>query len=198
MPETYYIPPEVAEQGIKAVHPYPFCAGEDSHILGRFNSKYAYATFPKLELQPPHAYASIILDYDSDSIKRLEAPGKAWWGGTPAPVPSWLVVNTRPRTPTRRAGGIHCVFALESTRRTPQRGSHGTLELPGPCCGQVGAPPRGRPRVHRLDHPESYQPRDSMPHALGPDVSLRIAGAGQAATEGQAAKAPVDGDRAQL
>ena len=113
MPETYYIPPEVAEQGIKAVHPYPFCAGEDSHILGRFNSKYAYATFPKLELQPPHAYASIILDYDSDSIKRLEAPGKAWWGGTPAPVPSWLVVNTRPRTPTRRAGGIHCVFALE-------------------------------------------------------------------------------------
>ena len=26
---------------------------------------------------------------------------------------SWLVVNTRPRTPTRRAGGIHCVFALE-------------------------------------------------------------------------------------
>ena len=144
MPETNYIPPEVAEQGIKAIHQRPFCAGEDSHILGRFNSEYAYATFPKLELQPPHAYASIILDCDSDSIERLEAPGKAWWGGTPAPVPSWLVVNTRPRTPTRRAGGIHCVFALE---------------LPGPCCGQVGAPPRGRPRVHRLDHPESHQPR---------------------------------------
>ena len=88
MPETNYIPPEVAEQGIKAVHPYPFCAGEDSHILRRFNSEYAYATFPKLELQPPHAYASIILDCDSDSIERLEAPGKAWWGGTPAPVPS--------------------------------------------------------------------------------------------------------------
>ena len=113
MPETYYIPQAIAEQGVKAVHPYPFCAGEDSHILGQFDSEYAYATFPKLELQPPHAYASIILDCDSDSIERLEAPGKAWWGGTPAPVPSWLVINTRPRTPTRRAGGIHCVFALE-------------------------------------------------------------------------------------
>ena len=113
MPETYYTPQAVADQGIKAVHQRPFCAGEDSIILGRFNSEYAYATFPKLELQPPHAYASIILDCDSDSIERLEAPGKAWWGGTPAPVPSWLVVNTRPRTPTRRAGGIHCVFALK-------------------------------------------------------------------------------------
>ena len=159
MPETNYIPPEVAEQGIKAVHPYPFCAGEDSHILGRFNSEYAYATFPKLELQPPHAYASIILDCDSDSIKRLEAPGKAWWGGTPTPTPSWLVVNTRPRTATRRAGGIHCVYALEVPVGRHRRGSHGALELPGPCCGPLVSPPGGRPRVRRPNHQESDQPR---------------------------------------
>ena len=113
MPASYFTPPEVAGQGIKAVHPHPFCAGEDSHILGRFNSEYAYATFPKLELQPPHAYASIILDCDSDSIERLEAPGQSWWGSTPTPTPSWMVINERPRTPTRRAGGIHCVYALE-------------------------------------------------------------------------------------
>ena len=113
MPGTYYIPQAIAEQGVKAVHPYPFCAGEDSHILGRFNSLYAYANFPKLELQPPHAYASIILDCDSDSIERLEVPGKAWWGGTPTPAPSWLVVNTRPATPQRRAGGLHVVYALQ-------------------------------------------------------------------------------------
>ena len=113
MPETYYIPPEVAGQGIKAIHQRPYCANEDSIIVGRFNSAYAFANFPKLELQPPHAYASIILDCDSDSIERLEAPGKAWWGGTPAPVPSWMVINERPRSATRRAGGIHCVFALE-------------------------------------------------------------------------------------
>ena len=106
MPETYYIPPEVAEQGIKAVHQRPFCANEDNHILGRFDSEYAYANFPKLELNPPHAYAAIILDVDHPS-------DEGWPSGTPAPAPSWLIVNTRPRTATRRAGGIHCVYALE-------------------------------------------------------------------------------------
>ena len=113
MPQTYYIPPAVAEQGIKAVHQRPYCAGEDSHILGRFDSEYAYATFPKLQLQPPHAYAAIILDCDSDSIEHLEVPGKSWWGGAPTPTPSWMVINERPLTATRRAGGIHCVYALE-------------------------------------------------------------------------------------
>ena len=73
----------------------------------------AWATFLKLELQPPHAYAAIILDCDSDSIQNLETPGKAWWGSTPTPTPSWMVINTRPRSATRRAGGIHCVYALE-------------------------------------------------------------------------------------
>ena len=67
MPETYYIPPEVAEQGIKSIHQRPFCANEDSIIVGRFNSEYAYANFPKLELNPPHAYAAIILDVDHPS-----------------------------------------------------------------------------------------------------------------------------------
>ena len=112
MPETNYIPPEVARQGIKAVHPYPSCSNEDSIIVGRFDSAYAFANFPKLELQPPHAYVSIILD--CDSTKDLDdAPGKPWWGGNPTPTPSWMVINTRPRTATRRAGGIHAVFALE-------------------------------------------------------------------------------------
>jgi hypothetical protein len=99
----YYIPELIAEQGVKAVHPYPFCANEDSHIVGRFNSEYAYANFPKLELNPPHAYAAIILDVDHPS-------DSGWPGGTPTPAPSWLVVNTRPRTATRRAGGIHCAL----------------------------------------------------------------------------------------
>ena len=106
MPETYYIPPEVAGQGIKAVHPYPSCANEDSIIVGQFDSNFAFANFPKLELNPPHAYAAIILDVDHPS-------DSGWPGGTPTPTPSWLVVNTRPKTATRRAGGIHAVYALE-------------------------------------------------------------------------------------
>ena len=106
MPKTYYIPPEVAEQGIKSIHQRPFCANEDSIIVGRFNSEYAYANFPKLELNPPHAYAAIILDVDHPS-------DSGWPGGTPTPAPSWLVLNTRAETPTRRAGGLHVVYGLE-------------------------------------------------------------------------------------
>ena len=112
MSQNKYTPQAVAEQGIKAVHQWPNCANEDSHIVGRFDAKTAWATFPKLELQPPHAYAAIILD--CDSIEDLnDAPGKPWWGGNPTPAPSWMVVNTRPRSATQRAGGIHAVYALE-------------------------------------------------------------------------------------
>ena len=106
------IPRELREHGIAAVHSRPQCANEDSIIVGRFASAYAFATFPKLELQPAHAYASIILDVDSTEGLD-DAPGKPWWGGNPKPAPSWMVVNTRPRSATRRAGGLHVVYALE-------------------------------------------------------------------------------------
>ena len=107
MPQTKNtIPRELREHGIAAVHPYPFCANEDSHIVGRFDAKTAWATFPKLELQPPHAYAAIILDIDSP--KEL-----SWLDGHHDCSPSWIVVNTRPATPERRPGGMHAVYALE-------------------------------------------------------------------------------------
>ena len=113
MPDNYNIPQELREHGIAAVHQRPFCADEDSIIVGRFDSAYAYANFPKLELQPPHVYASIILD--CDSIENLDdAPSKPWWGGNPHPAPNWMVVNTRPATPQRRAGGIHAVYSIET------------------------------------------------------------------------------------
>ena len=106
------IPRELREHGIAAVHPYPMCANEDSHLVGRFDTSTAWETFPKLELQPPHVYASIILD--CDSIEGLDdAPGKPWWGGNPTPAASWMVINTRPGLPDRRPGGIHAVYALE-------------------------------------------------------------------------------------
>ena len=106
------IPRELREHGIAAVHPYPQCANEDSHIVGRFDSANAFANFPKIELQPPHVYASIILD--CDSTEGLDdTPSKPWWGGNPTPAPSWMVINTRPGTPERRPGGIHAVYALE-------------------------------------------------------------------------------------
>ena len=106
MEPTNYIPQAVSEQGIQAIHQWPQCANEDSHIVGRFDSEYAWANFPKLELNPPHAYAAIILDVD--------APADSGWpGGKPSIPPSWLVLNTRPATPERRPGGLHVVYALE-------------------------------------------------------------------------------------
>ena len=112
MSQTHYTPQAVSEHGIAAVHQRPFCANEDSHIVGRFDAETAWATFPKLELQPPHAYAAILLDIDSTEGLD-DAPGKSWWGGNPTPAPNWMVVNTRPGTPERRPGGIHLVYALE-------------------------------------------------------------------------------------
>ena len=32
------IPRELREHGLAAVHPYPLCANEDSHIVGRFDA----------------------------------------------------------------------------------------------------------------------------------------------------------------
>ena len=113
MSRDYYRPQAVARQGLQAVHQRPFCANEDSHIVGRFDAATAWATFPKLELSPPHCHVAIILDIDSTEGLD-DAPGKSWWGGNPTPAPNWMVVNTRPATPQRRAGGIHAVFSIET------------------------------------------------------------------------------------
>ena len=102
------LPEKLRKHGIAAVHPRPFCANEDSHIIGRFDSAYAFATFPKLGIQPPHVYASIILDCDTPSESE-----SGWPGGKPSIPPSWMVINTRPGTPESRPGGIHCIYALE-------------------------------------------------------------------------------------
>ena len=112
MSQDYFTSAAVAGQGIKAVHQWPQCAGEDSIIVGSFDAATAWATFPKLQLQPPHCHVAIILDVDSTEGLD-DAPGKPWWGGNPTPAPNWMVVNTRPATPQRRPGGIHAVYALE-------------------------------------------------------------------------------------
>ena len=127
------IPRELREHGIAAVHPRPFCANEDSHIVGQFDSEYAYANFPKLELQPPHVFASIILD--CDSTEGLDdAPSKPWWGGNPTPAPSWMVSQHAPRRrhrdPSLGASTIIESLCLGSTRSTHRRGPQATLSLP--------------------------------------------------------------------
>lgn len=152
MQHADFTPPEIAGQGVKAVHPYPFVANEDSHILGRFDSEYAYANFPKIQLNPPHLYAAIILDVDHPSES-------GWPGGTPTPTPSWLVLNTRAKTPTRRAGGLHIVYALEVPVARHNAAHTAPLSYLAHVADRLAHHPGGRPRVHRLDHTESHQPR---------------------------------------
>ena len=107
MSRTYFTPPEVAGQGVKAVHQWPQCANEDSVIVGNFDAKKAWATFVKLEINPAHIFTTICLDVDEPSKK-------GWPGGQPAIQPNWIVVNTRPRSATRRAGGLHLVYSIET------------------------------------------------------------------------------------
>ena len=108
------IPQELREYGIAAVHQRPFCANEDSHIVGRFDAEDGLGHLPQARACSRHtAYAAIILDIDSTEGLD-DAPGKSWWGGNPTPAPNWMVVNTRPATPQRRAGGIHAVFSIET------------------------------------------------------------------------------------
>ena len=102
-----YTPPEVANQGVRAINQFPQCANEDSHIVGRFDAKKAWATFVKLEINPAHIFTTICLDVDEPSEK-------GWPGGQPAIQPNWIVVNTRPRSATRRAGGLHLVYSIET------------------------------------------------------------------------------------
>ena len=102
-----YTPQEVARQGVKAVHQWPKCANEDSHIVGNFDAETAWSTFVKLEINPPHIYTTICLDVDTPSEK-------GWPGGQPAIQPNWIVVNTRAETPQRRAGGLHLVYSIET------------------------------------------------------------------------------------
>ena len=109
-----YTPQEVARQGVKAIHQWPQCANEDSHIVGNFDAETAWSTFVKLEINPPHIYTTICLDVDTPSEK-------GWPGGQPAIQPNWIVVNTRAETPQRRAGGLHLVYSIGNTYRSPQR-----------------------------------------------------------------------------
>ena len=152
MQHADFTPQAIAEQGVKAVHQYPYCANEDSHIVGRFDSEYAWRTFPKLELNPDHLYAAIILDVDHPS-------DSGWPGGTPTPAPSWLVINTRAKAPTRRAGGLHVVYALEVPVARHNAAHTAPLSYLAHVADRLAHHLRGRPRVHRLDHTESHQPR---------------------------------------
>ena len=159
MSQDYFTSAAVAGQGIKAVHQRPFCANEDSIIVGRFDPATAWATFPKLELSPPHCHVAIILDVDSTEGLD-DAPGKPWWGGNPTPAPNWMVVNTRPATPQRRPGGIHAVYALEVPVARLSAGSHAALALLGPYCGPVVSTTWARTQdITGIDYPKSRQSR---------------------------------------
>ena len=117
---TRYIPQEVSGQGIKAVHQRPWCANEDSIVIARFDAATAWETYPKLELQPPHAFASIILDVDTPS-----EGGLAWRQAVSSTIMDGG--QRAPRDTREPSWGHSLCLCFGSTHRTPQRGSHAAL-----------------------------------------------------------------------
>ena len=190
------IPQELREHGIAAVHQRPFCANEDSHIVGRFDASTAWETFPKLELSPPHCHVAIILDIDSTEGLD-DAPGKSWWGGNPTPAPNWMVVNTRPATPQRRAGGIHAVYSLEIPIARHDAARMAPLAYLAHIADRLSHHLGADPGYQGIITRNPIAPGPSCFAHFGENASLLAARAGPEATEGEAAVTPVDGHRAE-
>lgn len=90
---AYYIPSELAEEGVIDVHQWPLVAGLDKHIQGRRDAKTAYDGYPYLEINPPHVFT--VIPYDIDRART----------GYPMPPPNWIVVN-------ELTGRYHAVYVL--------------------------------------------------------------------------------------
>ena len=84
---SYFLPEDL---GLQAVHQRPYVAGADKIILPtRKAVEDAWENWHRLELNPPHAYAAILIDVDE--------PSEQGWRGLPNIWPSWLVLNERER-----------------------------------------------------------------------------------------------------
>ena len=87
MQHTYFTPPEIAGQGVKAVHPYPFVANEDNHILGRFDSEYAYARMLTIRLTRAGPAARRLLHRPGWSLTHAPRPPHAALGAFTSSTP---------------------------------------------------------------------------------------------------------------
>ena len=96
---------DLAQSGLQSLHHYPHVAGEDSIIVGRRRASEAWATFPKLQVNPENSVSVLVVDVDK--------PDHRWDGGQFPIAPNWIVVNTRAATKQKRAGGLHAAYCLE-------------------------------------------------------------------------------------
>ena len=91
---SYFLPEDL---GLQSVHQRPYVAGADKVIVKRMGVVDAWENWHRLELNPPHAYAAILLDVDK--------PSEQGWRGLPNIWPSWLVLN-------EKNGHSHLGYAL--------------------------------------------------------------------------------------
>ena len=101
--DRFFVPPELANAGIESVHPYPLVMDSDKNPRGRRPAQVAWRNFPRVELQPPHCYAAILLDIDDvEHLSELR-----WPGGKPAIPATWIVQALD-------TGKMHLGYALET------------------------------------------------------------------------------------
>ena len=99
MSKTRFLPPELAERGLREVHQWPLVLDADKRPRGRLPAAEAWAEFPRVELQPPNCYSALLFDVD-------EPRQKGWPGGKPRILPTWLVLAD--------SGRMHVGYALQS------------------------------------------------------------------------------------
>ena len=193
MPETYYIPPEVAEQGIKS-HPSKAILRERGlHYRRALQLRVRLRQLPQTRTQPA---LRIRRNYPG---RATHFPDSGWPGGKLLlPAPSWLVLNTRALTPTRRAGGIHCVFALEVPIARHNEAHTAPLSYLAHVADRLAHHLGADPGYTGLITRNPINPGPECFTHWGRMFPYTLERAGQAATEGQAAVTPVDRYRAQL
>ncbi len=92
------LPLPLFEHGLQAAHQYPLVADQSKKIQGRRPAREAWAEWPYIEGNPPHAYTAMIFDIDDPDRWEFEVDG---------PTPNWQVrKDSQPTT-------YHVALALE-------------------------------------------------------------------------------------
>ena len=101
-----FVPPILRHHGVNTVHPYPLVLAVEKVPEGRKPAAEAWATYPRVQLNPENEFVAINVDVDSPAMT-------GWIGGKPSLLPSWLVQAD--------TGKMHVAYVLEvPVHRNPE------------------------------------------------------------------------------
>ena len=93
------LPLPLFKHGLQAAHQRPLVADQSKKIQGRQSAREAWAKWPYIEGNPPHAYTAMLFDIDNPDRWEFDVDG---------PTPNWQV--RKDSQPT----AYHVAFALEN------------------------------------------------------------------------------------